>query len=284
MNDQARILRQLVRQESCPGEERTDGPMVIAVAAGKGGVGVTTVAVNLALALQQSGGPTVLVDGTTSADATTLCGLDGDGTAAQVAAGWHTFEESLVEGPGGIRLLPGGWSHSSDDASSDGAQARLIEDMRRLKSGAKFIVIDAGCGLGRIVGRFWRAADLVLVVATPEPMSIMDAYAAIKIHGEGAATEVVSLVNQTGDIQSADDVHARLARACQRFLALALSEGGYLPTITRHEPPTLDDALFVLHAPDATATLCIQRLANTIIGRAGRSAPSPHKRLMTSAA
>src|SRR2546421_4533550 len=111
MNDQAKLLRQLVREEA---ENRPahadDHARLIVVAAGKGGVGATTVAANLAIALSRAGHACVLVDGHPhTADATTLCGLDAQFGVSHVVAGWRSAEETLLAGPGGIQVLPGVW-------------------------------------------------------------------------------------------------------------------------------------------------------------------------------
>jgi flagellar biosynthesis protein FlhG len=276
MNDQAKVLRQLVRHEAGSHRPQShDGPQLVMVTAGKGGVGTTTVAVNLAVALAQAGSNCVLVDGNAvSGDATTLCGLDTDWDMSHVAAGWRSVEESLVDGPGGVRVLPGGWGLPGDPVWSETAQARLIDGLKALSSAADFVVIDAGSGLGPAVGGFWRAANLVLIVTTPDALSIMDAYAAIKVHSEGAAVPVRTLVNRAADIQSADDVHARLARACQRFLGLTVMDAGYLPIIHHETASPIEVGPFVLSAPDATATLCIQRLAQSMAGQRRPRSPA----------
>src|SRR5262245_49246066 len=146
MNDQANILRQLVLQEAA--SRRTEGQAgarLIVVAAGKGGVGTTTVAVNLAVALARTGGGCVLVDGTPhSADATTLCGLDAQFGISHVVAGWRNVEETLLAGPEKVQVLPGVWDREYDDQWTELAQSRLIRELRALGRRAAFVVVDAG--------------------------------------------------------------------------------------------------------------------------------------------
>ena len=115
------------------------------VAAGKGGVGTTTVATNLALPLARGGRGCVLVDGTPhSADATTLCGLDAQFGISHVVAGWRSTEETLLAGPGNIHVLPGVWDSQYDDQWTEAAQTRLIQELRSLGRRAGFVVVDAG--------------------------------------------------------------------------------------------------------------------------------------------
>jgi flagellar biosynthesis protein FlhG len=272
MNDQANLLRQLVRHEAASRSDARRGARLVVVVAGKGGVGATTISVNLAAALSTGGSGCVLVDGNPhGADATTLCGLDAHYGVSHVVAGWRTAQETLLEGPGGIRVLPAVWDREYDDQWTERAQSRLIEELRDLdrvptSHAAAFVVVDAGCGLGAVLGRFWRAADLVLVVTTPDPLAIMDAYAAIKVHAEGAAAPVHVLVNQATDTQQAAEVHQRLARACHRFLGLDVCDAGYVPILPRNAERAPGDNLFVLHRPESTAARCLDRVAQTIVG------------------
>lgn len=267
MNDQANILRQLVRQEADGSPNAISGDSrLIVVTAGKGGVGATTIAVNLALALAQSGRSCLLVDGdTTSADATALCGLDAQFGVSHVIAGWRSVGETMLDGPENIRVLPGIWDREHDALWTESAQERLIDELRKLRKDAEFVVVDAGNGLSSLTGRFCRGADLVLMVSTPDAMSIMDAYAAIKVHSEQAAAVTIrTLVNRAADTQNAAEVHARLARACQRFLSLPVTDAGYVPIIQRDEASSDAEYLFVRDDPQSTATLCLQRLAQTV--------------------
>jgi flagellar biosynthesis protein FlhG len=265
MNDQANILRQLVLQEAASRRPRAADAALIVVAAGKGGVGTTTVAANLALALARGGRGCVLVDGNPhSADATTLCGLDAQFGISHVVAGWRNVEETLLAGPGNIQLLPGVWDREYDDQWTELAQSRLIKELRALGRRAGFVVVDAGCGLGSILGRFWRAADIVLMVTTPEPLAIMDAYAAIKVHAEGARTPVHVLVNRATDTQQAADAQQRVSRVCHRFLGLTIHDAGYLPILPSSAGRTAQDDLFVLQAPESTAARYVDRLAQTM--------------------
>jgi flagellar biosynthesis protein FlhG len=266
MNDQANILRQLVLAEAASRRaEKHDAARLIVVAAGKGGVGTTTVAVNLALALARCGRGCVLVDGNPhSADATTLCGLDAQFGVSHVVAGWRNVEETLLAGPGNIHVLPGVWDREYDDQWTELAQSRLIKELRLLgRTG--YVVVDAGSGLGSILGRFWRAADAVLMVTTPDPLAVMDAYAAIKVHGDGVTSPVHVLVNRAADTQQAADAQQRIARVCHRFLGLTIHDAGYLP-ILPDSGTTAQDQLFVANAPESTAARYVDRLA-TILAR-----------------
>jgi flagellar biosynthesis protein FlhG len=105
----------------------------------------------------------------------------------------------------------------------------------------------------------------VLIVTTPEPLAVMDAYAAIKVHAEGTSTPVHVLVNHAADTQQAADAQQRVARVCYRFLGLTTRDAGYLPILPAATGSGAQKELFVLHSPDSTAARYVDRLAATLI-------------------
>jgi flagellar biosynthesis protein FlhG len=240
MQDQADELRQLVRRR-CTGDASTHQapteagrqglPRKIVVSAGKGGVGTTTVAVNLAVSLGRLGCRTILVDADLSgADATWLCGLESPETIADVLSGRRTMHEVLQPGPGGIQVVPGVWSPAAMPDCSPSGQQRLLGQLDQLGRHADWVILDAGCGLNHVVRRFWEAADQVLLVTTGEPVAIMDTYAAIKLFlGELPRTLLQTVVNQSPGDAEAGAVHARLAMAARRFLGMTLTPAASLP-------------------------------------------------------
>jgi flagellar biosynthesis protein FlhG len=268
MKDQADDLRQLVRQD--PAEHASppsQTPALVAVTGGKGGVGTTTLALNLAAALSRQGRPTILVDGDFGGPGAGLLCPRGDGpTVADVLAARCGLADALRPGPAGARILPNAWP-AADCSSS--AQERLIADLRGLGREADFVILDAGSGLGGVVRRFWLAADLVLLVATPEPASVMGAYAAVKVLlADSARVPIHTLVNLAPDAPSASEVHGRLARACQRFLGLEIRAAGYVPA----DPEVIEAGRrgrsFLVDSPQCEASLRIDRLADSVAAAA----------------
>src|SRR5207302_810817 len=172
MHDQANELRLLARQWAAELTPAGDAPRKIVVSAGKGGVGTTTVAVNLATALARQGCRTVLVDADFSgADAALLCGIESRDTIADVLSGRRSVHEVLQPGPAGIQFVPGIWSPGSIPDCSGPAQQRLLRELDQLSRHADVVVLDAGSGLNHVVQRFWQAADEVLVLITESPDS-----------------------------------------------------------------------------------------------------------------
>ncbi|HKD36827.1 MAG TPA: P-loop NTPase [Pirellulales bacterium] len=272
MHDQADELRTLARQWAAEAKP-SDGPRKIVVSAGKGGVGATTIAVNLAAALGRQGCRTILVDADFSgADVAMLCGIESRDTIGDVLSGRRSVHEVLQPGPAGIQVVPGVWSPGTMPDCSPAAQQRLLRELDHLGRHAEVVVLDAGSGLNHVVQRFWQAADELLVVTTVEAVSIMDAYAAVKLLlAEKAPPIVRTIVNQSPQEEVALGVHARIAQACQRFLAMRVHRGGAVPwdstvalSYRSHKP-------LVIETPDCPAARAIEQMAEQIIGAAGAS-------------
>jgi flagellar biosynthesis protein FlhG len=266
MHDQADELRALARQWAAE-VKSNDGPRKIVVSAGKGGAGTTTIAVNLAAALGRQGCRTILVDADFSgADAAILCGIESRDTIGDVLSGRRSVHEVLQPGPAGIQIVPGIWSPGTMPDYSLAAQQRLLRELDHLGRHAEVIVLDAGSGLNHVVQRFWQAADELLVVTTVEAVSIMDAYAAVKLLLADKAPPIVrTVVNQSPQAEVAAGVHARISQACQRFLAMRIHRGGSVPWDAAIALANRSGKPLVLGSPDSPAAQAIEQIAEQII-------------------
>jgi flagellar biosynthesis protein FlhG len=237
MHDQANHLRALVSAGRRLGPASTSAPRLIALAGGKGGVGVTTLAIQLAQALARDGRRTLLVDADTQRpDVAAVCQLADGYSVADVLSGRRTLHEAIRLGPGGIQILPGVSPLSSTAQRTlvsqwtPAAQERFIADLRNLGPHADVALLDVGSACDSVAHRFWQTADEVLLVTTPDPVSVLDAYAAAKTFWAGSGTtQVASVVNQVSDDAEASEVHERLRQACRRFLGAELSQAGAVP-------------------------------------------------------
>ena len=264
MHDQANDLRRLVRQAiSTRNDNSASRPKLIVVSGGKGGVGTTTVAVNLAIALVQRGSRTVLVDAEThGSDARILCQLDELYTVADVLSARRTVREALQPGPGGLQVLPGAWAEGDISECPPESQERLVGQLLDLGNRADCVVVDAGNGPNRLIKRLWQAADLVLLVTTSELASVMDAYASIKVLAAGAdSIRIQPVVNMTSSPAEVDEVFGRLNRACLRFLGIHLNAADWLPTDPQVALAGRAEKPFVLSAAACPAARRLRRLA-----------------------
>ncbi len=250
---------------------------LIAVTGGQRGVGTTTIALNLAVALALQGQRTILVDADLERGAVAdLCGLTERGSILDVLASRRTIHEVLTRGPAGVQILPGVWAPHEAERCSATSQGRLITQLKGLGAHTDLVIVDTGCGRGGFVRRFWQAADLPLVVTTPAAEAVMDCYATIKVLLAGDASIGVQLaVNRVADPRLAADVHGRIAAACRRFLGVRATLAGNLPddpelAAAAHEPRPL-----LLRAPTRPPPGHWNPSVKTSWPRASNRGPSP---------
>lgn len=206
-------------------------PPLVAVVSGKGGVGKTNLAANLAVAAARRGARSLLVDGALGVSSVdVLLGLAPERTLADVAAGRCRLEDALAAGPAGLAVLPSAGGRADLAALGVGALAPLALALRRLAGGYDLALLDAATGVGPAVVGLAGACPRRLLVATPEPTSLADAYAALKVLDHEAGSAPVALVvNEAESEREARIVHDRLSRLADRFLQREVSWLGWLP-------------------------------------------------------
>lgn len=154
----------------------------IAITGGKGGVGKTTVSVNLALALNQLGQRVVLMDADLGlANVDVMLGLSSDRNLSHVVAGECSLREVLLEGPMGLRIIPAASGIREMVELDPMAYMGLIHAFSELEDELDVLVVDTAAGISNMVGMFCHAVQEVIVVVCDEPASITDAYALIKV-------------------------------------------------------------------------------------------------------
>lgn len=203
---------------------------IVAVTSGKGGVGKTTVAVNLAVTASRIGRKTILFDADLGlANVHILAGVNPPGTIMDVIEGTAKMEDVLVTGPENVRVVCGG-SGVPDLANLDEkATTCLAREMRQLASSYDTIVVDTAAGISRNVLHFVATADSVVVVVTPNIASILDAYGMVKVtHEMNPKAKINILVNQAENVPEAVAVFNNITACSQRFLKHAPTYLGYL--------------------------------------------------------
>ena len=237
ISDQATALRRLAESRS-PAEAAVKRCPVIAIASGKGGVGKTTLAVSMAIGFARRGLKTALIDADLGlANADVLCGLRPTARLTEavhrVSEGGRVSVDLLrrisMAGPMGVVLVPG-MVGAPPGASGRDARVAVSHTRDLLSRAMDVVVVDHGAGLGQSVREGMRAASVPIVVATPDPASLADAYALVKslrsIEGCGVPT---MLINRSKDESEAQAAHARVAEVAARFLSVGLPMLGYIP-------------------------------------------------------
>lgn len=245
---------------------------VIAVASGKGGVGKTNVAVNLAVALAQQGAKPLLFDADLGlGNVDILLGLSPRYNLSHVVSGEKSIEEVLVNGPQGIRVLPAA-SGIARMAVLDGlVQASLIQAVSNLDIDVDYLLIDLAAGIAGDVLTFSCAAQDVIVVVSNEPASITDAYALIKLlsrdHG---VRRFRVLPNMVRDQREGQMLFQRVAAVADRYLDVSLDLIGSIPLDPALRSAVRSQRAIVELYPDSPAARALRELATTV-----RSWPLP---------
>ena len=201
---------------------------VVAVTSGKGGVGKTTVSINLSVALAHLGHDVVLLDADLGlANVDVLLGLNTGRTLTQVVNGDCTLEDVIVTGPAGVRIVPAASGIQHMAQLSEFQRAGLISAFSSLERAADFMVVDTAAGIAANTLDFCDASHEVLVVVTDDPASITDAYATIKVLNQRSQRNRFRvLVNMAQDQAAAMRLYRRLLEVTDRYLDVALDFAG----------------------------------------------------------
>lgn len=267
MRDQAEKLRQLVRdEEESRASSTRRSTRIVAITSGKGGVGKTNLAVNIGIALIELGARVALMDADLGlANVDVLLGLMPDHTLKDALTGSVSMLDIICPGPGDLQVIPGG---SGVQELADLSEEKLdgfISSLQEIEALFDYILIDTGAGISRTVTSFLYAADQVLLVTTPEPTSITDAYAMIKTMLQHIPEIKLSLIiNRAANLGDAQETHRKLEKAVQSFLGSELTLMGWIvddPVVPRsvraHKP-------LLLFAPDSAVSRHIRLLARNL--------------------
>jgi flagellar biosynthesis protein FlhG len=204
---------------------------VIAVTGGKGGVGKTSVSVNLALALAELGRRVMLLDADLGlANVDVMLGLTTRRNLADVIAGDCELRDVVLQGPGGIRIVPASSGTASMVRLTAQQHAGLIQAFSDISDNLDVLIIDTAAGIGDGVTTFVHAAQEVLLVVTDEPTSITDAYALIKLlNRDFGMSRFRVLANMTRTPEEGRNLFGKLTKVTDRFLDVALQYVGAIP-------------------------------------------------------
>ncbi|SRR6056297_537825 len=205
---------------------------VIAVTSGKGGVGKTNVAVNLAVSFSRMGREVVLFDADLGlANVDVALGLRARFDIRHVLSGEKNLEDILLDGPEGIRVVPAASGVSSLVQLSLAERAGLVNAFSELSVPVDTLIVDTGAGIDSSVLTFSSACDEIIVVICDEPTSITDAYALMKLlHKERGVKAFQLLANMVEHVDQGRELYAKLHRVTEQFLDVRL---GYLGAIPR---------------------------------------------------
>ena len=255
--DQATNLRKIVKEESGKVHKLRvkDGsfspknnPMVIAVTSGKGGVGKTNIVGNLAITFQRMRKRMLIFDADLGlANIDIIFGINPKYTIEEVIKGEKELSQIIALGPEGVAIIPASSGVQELSNLTEGHKINLLNEFDLLNNMYDILLIDTGAGISSNVIYFNLAAQERIVVVTPEPTSITDAYALIKVmfmkHG---TNKFIILMNMVRNEKEALSVYKHLSRVVEKFMgSISLDYAGYIPydkhlneSVNRREPVT----------------------------------------------
>ncbi|MCB9555532.1 MAG: MinD/ParA family protein [Deltaproteobacteria bacterium] len=235
----------------------------VAISSGKGGVGKTTVAVNLGIALSKAGKRVLLFDADLGlANVDILLGMSAEHTLADVLDESVSMESVLLKAPGGLTVLPAGSGILRLERLSPTQRVRLTKKLHDISRDYDLLLLDTGAGLTENVLFFASTADEVLMVTTPEPTALTDAYALIKILTTNYAVESIQLlVNEATRGAQGREIHAKLNGVAQRFLNRQLGYLGHIPSDPEVENAIKARTPLVVAKPSCPAAQAIHSVA-----------------------
>ena len=270
--DQAERLRNIIKRQQYQPEIPLKMARVITVTSGKGGVGKTSVSVNLAIQLARMGRRVVILDADFGlANIEIMLGIRPQFNLADLMFRGKSMRDIITYGPENIGFISGG-SGINEMANLNKPQiVDLVQKMAELDQIADIVIVDTGAGIGNSVLEFVASSEEVLLVATPEPTSITDAYALLKALNRNSSyhktkTIVKLIANQVRNKSDAAELHEKLGVVVSKFLNIDIDLLGAIPYDENMSKAILKQEPIVLSAPNTAAAKSLIEIAAKLGG------------------
>lgn len=269
MNDQAAVLREKVLKKH---QNSLRNCKTIAVLSGKGGVGKSNLSLNLSLALTKQRQRVLLFDmdiGMGNIDI--LIGQTASYTMVDLLEKKLSIQQIIKKGPQDLAYVAGGTGISSVFEWSPSDLAHLIQELNSLTNQYDYMIFDMGAGMSESVLKFLKAVDEMIVVTTPEPTSITDAYAAIKLAASYSVSAPVRLIiNKTLSDKEGNETYERFSQAVQQFLNISISLLGIVPNDQAVQKAVNRQMPFLLQNPASKASISLIEMVSILIPQDNR--------------
>ncbi len=244
----------------------------IAVASGKGGVGKTNVVANFAIALKRLGRDVMVFDadlGLSNIDV--LLQLAPRYNIQHVLNGTKKLRDVVIEGPEGIKILPAGSGVQELTALEEFQRLRILEEFDTYGEDPDVLLIDTAAGISENVAFFCIAAQEIIIVTSPEPTAITDAYALIKVlFTRYQEKEFSVLVNSAKNPEEGQEVFRRLAFAAEKFLNISLDYIGHIPFDHTVQKAVRSQRAFIDAYPNSDASRQVTEIVGRLLSPAGK--------------
>ena len=270
MNKQADSLRLIVKQMKNSIQAQINGvekgTRVITISSGKGGVGKSNLSLNLALALTDFKQKVMLLDADMGlANIDIILGLTPIYNLSHVIKEEKMIADIIVEGPQGLKIIPGGSGVQELANLKDWELESFLTKLSMIEGEADYLLIDTGAGLSNSVLSFALAADELIVVTTPEPTAITDAYGLIKALCQQDFTgKIYLVVNRVLSAQEASIVFEKLLMATSKFLNYEIESLGFIVEDSKVGQAIQAQKPFLMTYPQTTAANNLYNIAAKI--------------------
>ncbi len=265
--DQAERLRTMF-QDTNDKPNKSPSSRIITITSGKGGVGKTNITVNIAIQLSKLGKKVVILDADLGlANIELLMGITPKYSLEDVIKGSKSIEQVFTSGPFGINFISGGSGVKELIRISDAQLDFFIRNLNKLDRLADIILIDTGAGLSNSVMSFVKAVNEVILVATPDPTAIMDAYSLIKLLKNDLVDlpKINIIINKVYKEQEGYEAFNKLFKVSDKFLEVPIENLGYVPYDTHLVKAVKSQNPVIISYPKATSSKAFERLANRLL-------------------
>ena len=274
-NDQAKTLRDISSADNTYAADVSQTTNVYAITSGKGGVGKTAVVANLAYTLASMGKRVLILDADLGlANIDVVFGLSPLYNLNHFFSGEHELQDVLVDGPHGIKILPAGSGIQSFIKLDARQKMRLLDGLDAMHNHFDFVLIDTEAGISENVTYFNTAAQEILVVTTPDPTAITDAYALMKLLSTQYHEKKFNLlVNQIRNEDDALDVYRKLTMVANRYLDISIDYLGSIPEDRQMVEAIRKQRVMCEMFPSSKISQAFQLLAGRICSEPSKTSP-----------
>jgi flagellar biosynthesis protein FlhG len=274
MNDQAQALRKLVQHQAEANQNSGTSSgasaaktRILTITSGKGGVGKSNFTLNFALALQEKGYRVLVFDADIGmANIDVLMGASPQYSLYHLLKREKTITEIIHQGANGLRFIAGGSGFNDLLSLSEEELNYFSTEVNSLNGMVDFILFDTGAGLSKETLKFIAAAEQTIVVTTPEPTSITDAYAIIKmVHSTEPSVRFQLVVNRVTDSKEGKYTADKISMVAKQFLTLDIPTLGFVPDDVHVTRAVKKQVPFSLLYPDTPATQGVKQIAERFV-------------------
>lgn len=266
MIDQANKLRTMVGNKENLEISKNHSIKIYSVVSGKGGVGKTNFSINAAIKFHQMGKRVLILDADIGmSNVNILLGVEVHHHLFHALQGEVPIKDIIVKSPYGVDLISGGADFFYMENLDSVKQQEIVDNLCELGD-YDILIIDNGAGISKQSLTFTILADEMILVTTPEPTAITDAYRVLKaISLYNLKNKVKVVINQIPDVSGGDDAFNKLLKTSQQFLQIELENIGYIFNDIRVSKSIMDQYPLVLKFPNALASNNISQICTNIL-------------------